>query len=179
MARPERRPPGAPRSGFLRFEAKLVEPGGLGQERGLVGEIGQGRPPPQGQGVLEGRHRDVRIHREGLLPVPHELGESRGVQLRRIEPQAIAGSVALDPVRSEGLAEMRDIGLDDVPGLLGRLLPPDLVDQGLRGHELVRTKHQVREDGALLRPAEGDGAVSPLHFEGAEDAEQHHAAFKR
>ena len=84
--------------------------------------------------------------------------------------------MALDPVRSEGLAEVRDVGLDDVPRLLGRLLPPQLVDQRLGGHELVGTKHQVREDGALLRPAEGDGAVPHVHLEGAEDAEQHHAA---
>ena len=50
---------------LLSLEAKLIEPGGLGEERGLVGEVGKGRPAPQGQGVIERADRDVRDPRGG------------------------------------------------------------------------------------------------------------------
>ena len=75
---------------LLSLESKLIEPGGLGQQRGLVGEVGKGRPTPQGQGIVERADRDVGIHGEGLLRVPHERVEPRGVQLGVIEPQAVA-----------------------------------------------------------------------------------------
>jgi hypothetical protein len=83
--------------------------------------------------------------------------------------------VALNSVVTEGFPEVRDVGLDDVAGLLGWLLGPDLVDQGLGGHELVRTKNQVGEDGALLGPAKGDGVSPNVHLERPEDPEQRHA----
>ena len=100
---------------FLSLEAKLIESCRLGQERGLVGEVGEGRPAPQGQGVVERADRDARIDGEGLLRVSHELVEARGIQLGGIEPQAVAGCMALDPVAAEGLPQVRDVGLDDVP----------------------------------------------------------------
>ncbi len=50
---------------FLRLEAKLIEPSGLGEERGLVGEVGEGRPAPQGQRVVERADRDRRDPRGG------------------------------------------------------------------------------------------------------------------
>jgi hypothetical protein len=62
-----------------RFQAKLVEAGGLGKERGLVGEVGKRRSTPQGQGVIQHAHRDVWIHREGLLCISHERVEPDGV----------------------------------------------------------------------------------------------------
>ena len=67
--------------------------------------------------------------------------------------------MALDSVVTEGFPKVRDVGLDDVAGPLG-WLGPDLVDQRLGGYELVRTKNQVGEDGALLGAAEG--TPSPL-----------------
>ncbi len=85
--------------------------------------------------------------------------------------QAVAGCVALDPVVAEGLPEVRDVGLDDVPGFLGRFFAPDLVDQRLGGHELVRADEQVGEDRALLRPAEGDRPAPRVDLERSEDAE--------
>ena len=81
--------------------------------------------------------------------------------------------MALDAVVAERLPEVRDIGLDDVPRLLGRLLAPDLVDQGLGGHELVRADEQMREDRALLGPAERDRAAPRVHLERPQDAELH------
>ena len=88
-----------------------------------------------------------------------------------IDSQAIAGCVALDPVAAEGLPEVRDVGLDDVPSLLWRLFTPDLVDQGVGRHELVRADDETRQDHALLGAAERDGADSGVHLERPEDVE--------
>jgi hypothetical protein len=53
----------------------------------------------------------------------------------------------------------------------GRLFAPDVLDQPLIGHDLVRTEQQRGEDGALLGPAEFDRpAVRVLGAERAEDA---------
>ena len=158
---------------LLRLQAKLVEPSGLGKQRGLVGEVGESRPAPKSQGIVERADRDGGVHGEGLPRVPHELVEPCDVQLGVIESQAVAGCLALDPVAAERLAEVRDIGLDDVPGLIGRLFAPDLVDEGIGGHELVRADEEMRQDRALLRPAERDGAASRVHLEWPEDAELH------
>ena len=144
----------------MRLEAKLIESSGLGHQGGLIGEIGEGRPTPQGQGVIQRRNRDARVDGEGFPRLPDELVEPRGVQLGLIEPQAVAGCVALDAVASDGLSEVRDVGLDDVPCLLGRIFAPDLVDQGVGGHELIRAEEEMCQDGALLRPAERYRAAS-------------------
>jgi hypothetical protein len=49
---------------FLRDEPKVIETGCLGDQRPLIGEVGKGRSPPQGQGIVERAHRDVGIRRK-------------------------------------------------------------------------------------------------------------------
>ena len=158
---------------LLRLDPKLVQPGGFGKQRGLVGEVGQRRPTPQRKGVLEGADRDERIDGEGLLRIPHERVELCRVQLGGIEPQAVAGSVALDTVGAEDLPEARDVGLDDVPRFLRRFFAPDLVDERLGRHELIRADEQMGEDRALLRSPEWDRSAPRVDLQWPEDAELH------
>ena len=90
-----------------------------------------------------------------------------------IHPQAVARREALDPIAADGLPEMRHVGLEDVPGFLGRLLAPDPVDQGVGRYELVRADEEMRKDRPLLWPAERDGATSRVHLERSQNAEMH------
>jgi hypothetical protein len=158
---------------LLRLEAQVVEPCRLGQQQGLVGQSSKGWPAPQRQRILQQADGDGRVHREGLPCVPQERVEASGVQLGGVEPQAVAGRAPLDAVVTEGFAEMPDVGLDDVPSLLGRVLTPDRVDQGVGKHELVRPDNQMGKDRALLRSTQGDGAMGPVHFERPEDLKVH------
>ncbi len=132
---PRRMPPGEqalePRR--LRLEAKLVEPSGLGEERALVGEVGQGRPTPQRKCLVEGHDRQIRIDRQRLLALADQGIETAGVELGRLQPQPIARRLAHDPILADGLAQERNVRLDDAAGRLGRLVVPDEVDEGVAG----------------------------------------------
>ena len=60
---------------LLSLESMLIEPRGLGQQRGLIGEVGERRSSPEGQGIIECADGDVRIRGKGLLRVSHERVE--------------------------------------------------------------------------------------------------------
>ena len=91
---------------LLRLESKVVEPRSLGDQRGLVGEVGERGSTPERQRLVKRADRDVGVDGEGPLRVPQEGAESGGVQLVGVEPQAVARCVALDPVVAEGLPEV-------------------------------------------------------------------------
>ena len=50
------------------------------------------------------------------------------------------------------------------------IVPPDLVEQLLDGHDLATTEEQDRENSPLLAPAQLERAVPNLGFEPAENA---------
>ena len=52
---------------------------------------------------------------------------------------------------------------------------PDVVDQSVTRHDLVRPQEQRGEHGALARGADRDLVSIPNHRDGAEDAEREHA----
>ena len=50
------------------------------------------------------------------------------------------------------------------------IIPPDLIEQALGGHDLVPTEKQGCEHSPLLSPAEFERAFPGLGFERAENA---------
>ena len=163
----------------LRLDPELVQAGRLGEQRRLIRQVGQRRPPPERQGILDRVDRDARIDREGLLRVGDERIEPSRVELERFDDEEVAGRPAFQASVAQRLAEVRHVGLEDVARLLGRLLTPDIVDQDVSGDDLVRADQQVRQDRALLRPSEGDRAVPRVDLERSQDAELHRATVHR
>lgn len=51
------------------------------------------------------------------------------------------------------------------------IIPPDLIEQALDGHDLVPAEKQSCENSPLLAPAELERAFPDLGFEPAENAE--------
>jgi hypothetical protein len=51
-----------------------------------------------------------------------------------------------------------------------RIIPPDLVEQALDGHDLVPAEKQSCEHSPLLRPAELERAFADPGFQRAENA---------
>jgi hypothetical protein len=50
------------------------------------------------------------------------------------------------------------------------IIPPDLIEQALDGHDLLPAEKQSCENSPLLRPAELERAFADLGLELAEDA---------
>ncbi len=102
-----------------------------------------------------------------------ELVEAGGIQLRRIEPQSVAGGLTLDAVGAEQLPQVGDVRVDRAPRRLRRLVSPDLTHQDVGRDQLVGSDDQMREDRPLLRSAELDRLLRPIDLQRSEDPEPH------
>ena len=80
--------------------------------------------------------------------------EPIGVELVRLEADAVAVAVRLDPLGSEGAAQAVHVDLERARGLAGRRLSPEGVDEMLSGHDGAAVQEQLGEESALLRAAE-------------------------
>ena len=158
---------------LLGLQPEVVEPGRRGGQRGLVTAAGQRRSTPQRQRILENPDGDGGGHRQGPLRVLRQRLEPGGVQLVGLEPQSVPGCAPLNAIASEDLPQVRDIGLDDVPRLLGRRVPPDPVDQHPGRDQLVRPQDQVRQDRPLLRTAQRERPARGGDLQGTQDPELH------
>jgi hypothetical protein len=81
--------------------------------------------------------------------------------------------VALDPVRANSLAEVRDIGLNDIADLFWRLIAPDLIHQSRGRDKFVRSDQKMRQHCPLLRAAERDRAAPRVDLYRPQEAELH------
>ena len=94
-----------------------------------------------------------------------EFFESESVELFRRHSQAISGCLggqhlrqrAGRPFRLDQLAEIVDVDLDRRPRMLGAVVGPDLVDEPVDGHDVVRRQQQNAQDRSLLHSAERNG----------------------
>ena len=89
---------------LLGLEPLLVEAGRLGEQSALVGEVGEGRPAPQGEGVLEREDGQVRVDRQLPSRLADEGVEAHGVKLVAIDAQSVAGRLTLASARRRGRA---------------------------------------------------------------------------
>ena len=126
-----------------------------GRQRERLVEVGERRSPPQVERLAQrrgGLRRPVVV--EGLDPRLGEPLEPAQVQFAGLHGDRVAASAGRDRVLAQRVAQIRDVALQDVGGGLGRLVPPDVVDQPARGDDLVRVQEQHREHRALPRPTQ-------------------------
>jgi hypothetical protein len=131
-------------------EPDLLEPGDLRLEGGLLGQVVECRPPPQAQRLAQPPHRAGQVGRSGAAGGVDQLLELQHVEIGGVRPERVAGGPVLDAHRPDLLAQEPDVGLERVPGGLGRVAAPDGVDQALGGHDAVGLEQEVREHGPLL-----------------------------
>ena len=74
----------------------------------------------------------------------------------------------------ERLPQARHVALEDGAGGGGHRLAPELVEQHVGRHDLVRVQEQDREHGSLLRAAERDRAIAGRGLDRAEEPEREH-----
>jgi hypothetical protein len=87
-----------------------------------------------------------------------------------VDPVAARASLDGNPVRGESPAEPGHVGLQAVGCGSRWIIPPDLIEQALDGHNLVPAEKQGCENGPLLAPAELDRAFADRGFQRAENA---------
>ena len=160
-----------------RIEPALLQPRDLGLRKRRKRQVRQGRAAPQRQRLAEAlagrRGRALRKLRTTLADQALEAVQVQGVGL---DPEDIAGRPGDEQtaVRIEQLAQRRDIELHELGRGRGRPLAPELVDDPIARHDLVRVEQQQRQDRPLLRRPELDRHTLDHRLERAEKPELDH-----
>ena len=181
-----------------RRRAQPFEPGALGEDIGVVGEVGVRRAAPPPQRLLETfdllldlastRPRPVRPGRqlrgepaEHPVPGPDLVGERRRVDrvAGEREPVALVGRDQhrrLRPwleARFEQPSQPGDIGVQRPVGTGRRLVTPHERDEPVRGHDRSEVEREGGEERAPLARRDLDGPVGPVERRRPEDAHLH------
>jgi hypothetical protein len=154
-------------------EAQLLEPLDVGARGRLEAEAGEGAAAPERERLLE--------QLQGFLDRARRLSRARGGD-RALEPdrvelvgrqlEHVPVGVRRDRVPAVGelFAQQGDVDLNGLDRTGRRVLAPELVDQALPGHDLVRVEEQHREQSLLLGRAESQGQSVVEHVQRTEDA---------
>ena len=137
------------------------------------------RAPATGRARREGRSRARGIGPRRCLAPLHERLEARGIDLLGRNRENVPAPAALDPPVAEHLAQPRYVRLQRVPCRIGWILAPEIIDQPFGRHGPVRLKDQVRQDGALLGPADRKRTAIIQDLHGPEHPELHAATVRR
>ena len=124
------------------FEPKLLEPSDLGLRPGLVGELGQRLSSPERERLPQ---HPVRFRRGGSPRTHDELLEPQQVERPRIGTELVRRGGGPDHDAAQHPAELRDVLLQDLRRGGGRSSAPQILDQAVTRHELVRVEEQDRE----------------------------------
>ena len=148
-----------------RVEAEVLEPGRLGLREGVVAEVGERRAAPQLERGGERGHRRGRVACVRRL-VDHAL-EARAVELAGTDPQDVPARARGQRLarRLEHLSQLRHVHLKRLLRARGGVLSPQLVDQAVARHDLVRVQQEDGQQRALLGAPKADGAVPQAHLE--------------
>ena len=161
-----------------RLEPGLLEPRDLRLAEALVSQVGERRSAPERERLAEpGRGSGRVAAAQRLAPGGHPELEAVDVELARLDPEHVPGRAGLERVAGEGLPEPRD----GHPQRLRGVAPvpvPELFDQAVARHHLVRVEQEHAEQRALPRTADGDGALALTNLQGAEDAELHGGGYR-
>ena len=155
-----------------RLQAQLLEPRHLTLGEGLLGEVGQRRPPPQRDGLQQqlARGDAVPLGHRGVR-APQETREPERVELRLTDPEDVSRRLGQKKSVPERLAQPRHVHLDHVAGAGRGRLAPDLPDQTVARDHLVRGQQQHRQQSPLPIRAELDRPPVTPHLQRAQNPE--------
>ncbi|CAM5441871.1 hypothetical protein SMICM304S_10692 [Streptomyces microflavus] len=165
-------------------EAQRVEPGPPGAEsaglqagggRRTVGEVGERRPAPERQGLVEdGDGLDRVPLLQGPAPLPRQPLEPVQVHGVRRGGEPVAALHRLDGTPPQRPPQPPDQRLERPGRVGGRIAVPHLADQHSGRDGPPGVQREDGEQGAQPRPADGDGRTVVAECPGgAEDAVAH------
>ena len=149
---------------------ELLEPLDLAPREVVVGEIGKRGAPPQRKRLTQRQERIGVLETAGVL---EELFEAQGVEIAVVDPNEVAAGHGLDRCRAELFAQLRDEPLERLRSGLGRPPAPQLLDQAVARHSLVRMEEQEREQLPLVPAAEAQRGHSIVNLQRTENFESH------
>ena len=139
-----------------RPRAKLVEALGLRTALQVQRHVCENRAVPEAECLLgEGRGTRLVTGGQRLGCLVYERLEDLRVENGPTEVDPVAAPAPLDgnPVRGESAAETGHVRLRLCAAEAGGLIPPDLVEQALDGHDRAPAEEQGCEHSPLLAPA--------------------------
>ena len=138
-----------------RGKPDLLEPRDRRLGEALVGDVRERRSPPQRQRLPQpiGGVACLPV-REALPRVVDQPLEPVEVELIRPQTDHVAGRLRGEGIRRKRLAKARHVDTERSAACLGRILPPEVVDQTVGGNDLVRVQEKGGEESTLLRAAE-------------------------
>ena len=149
----------------------------------LVRELRQGRSAPERERLPEAiGGRGGVAGAEAEPPVLDECGELVDVTGARGDAEDVARPLRherLVAVRVEDAAERRDGVLDDLAGGLRRVPVPQLLDDPVARHDLVRVHEQQRQERARSTRRERYRPCCPGHLDRPEEAVLHRCSSVR
>jgi hypothetical protein len=171
---------------FQDGQAALLQPHHLTLAAAGQGDVGRGRPPPQPQRLSQQPCRPGRVtggqRRPTLAGQPLERGqvELLGAEVAQVAGRPCAQQATGRPPGLAGLQDLAEVGhvdLQAVPGGLGAVLAPQLVDQPLDRHHPAGVQQQHGQEGPLLGAAKRQPlALGVQGLQRAENPELHRAA---
>jgi hypothetical protein len=160
-----------------RSQAKLLEAKDLRLDERLAREVGESRPAPEAERIVEQSRSLVGL---GLLCLLDELLEAEEVELVGCDPDQISGITGDERLaRAKRLPQPRDVELERVGGGPGRTRSPELVDEAIVRDDLVRTSQQNGEKRPLSRSAERQQTPFVDDLERSQDPELHRGLRRR
>lgn len=140
----------------------------------MQGEVRESRTAPEAKPPGEQRRGERCIL---LLQGGASLGEQPlepgAVEIAWVELEHVPRRASADEPVTERFAERRHVDLQELASRLGRPSFPELLDEGVRRHDLVGAQEEERQQRPVLRGADRDLAVVPRHLERTQDPELH------
>ena len=133
-----------------------------------VREIRQRRPRPERERLAQRARPLPRRHPSRL---PHQSLEAAGVDRVGVDPKPVAGRPRLEGLGAEQLPQARDAVLHVGRRRRRRSPLPQLVDQPVERHHVVRLQEKQRHQRALLRPTQPDRQTPHTSLQRAQHAE--------
>ena len=161
-----------------RHEPEFQEAIPLGGGEIVGSKLGQRWPAPQLERLADHRRRVPRVAGVEGDPSASDQGlEPADIDFVCGDSEPVAAALGLQQTVAERLPQLIDVAVDDLGRSDGRVVAPDLVDQGLGGHDLLAPQHEQGQQGAWFGRADLDIAAVPADHERAEDAELHRLSF--
>jgi len=139
-----------------------------------LAELRERLAAPQGERFAEqasGRARVARGERAAPgVPQPLESGE---IDRLGGDDERVAARTRDEHVRGQSLAQLRDVDLHHLRRGLRRVLPPEILDQALRGNGAVGVEGEAGEQRAGSAAAELHRCACIAHLERTEEERQH------